>query len=220
MVNFGSFTYWTQIAFLGSHAQSNASTSLADIVPRREVVYVGGAYTNITVCFTSPMPPLSDQPPLPIVPLPKHNKATQHLTHTAGSRHQYHLHRPHRPNLRRETHPPSPAPSFAGSPPPATHHLHRRRRPNRHQFPVHARRPSRLGGLLPEQRPHRVPLRPAGARPLRVAAQQRRGAFRHHWPAERRVGHFYGHRAQWRTVAPGEAAHAVAGDRAYGRSGV
>lgn len=53
MVNFGSFaslTYWTQIAFLGSRAQSNHS-ALADIVPRREVMYVGGEYTNITVRF-------------------------------------------------------------------------------------------------------------------------------------------------------------------------
>jgi hypothetical protein len=50
MVNlrtFTSLTYLTQIAFLGGNAQTNSS-QLMDIVPKREVLYVGGQYTNIT----------------------------------------------------------------------------------------------------------------------------------------------------------------------------
>lgn len=51
MVNFRAFTslsYFSQLAFLGGNAQTNGS-QLADIVPKREVLYVGGRYTNITV---------------------------------------------------------------------------------------------------------------------------------------------------------------------------
>lgn len=50
MVNlhtFASLTWLTQAAVLGGNAQSNNS-QLADIVPKREVLYVGGRYTNIT----------------------------------------------------------------------------------------------------------------------------------------------------------------------------
>ncbi|KAJ3475614.1 hypothetical protein NLG97_g9397 [Lecanicillium saksenae] len=85
MVNFGSFAYWSQIAFLGGNAQPNAS--LADIVPRREVLYVGGAYANVTDHATNatsigltgqiyveklsphPLPPVdsSSRPRLPII---------------------------------------------------------------------------------------------------------------------------------------------------------
>ena len=45
-----SLTYLSQFAFLGSNAQTNAS-ELVDIVPRRDVLYVGGKYTNVTVSF-------------------------------------------------------------------------------------------------------------------------------------------------------------------------
>lgn len=50
MVNlrgFTSLTYLTQVAFLGGNAQPNSS-QLLNIVPKREVLYVGGGYTNIT----------------------------------------------------------------------------------------------------------------------------------------------------------------------------
>lgn len=42
-----SLTYLTQVAFLGGNAQTNGS-QLTDIVPKREVLYVGGQYMNIT----------------------------------------------------------------------------------------------------------------------------------------------------------------------------
>ena len=44
------FAYTTQLAFLGGNAQPNGS-GLADLVPKREVMYVGGQYTNITASF-------------------------------------------------------------------------------------------------------------------------------------------------------------------------
>ena len=50
MVNIRTFTsvaYLSQFAFLGGNAQTNSS-QLRDIVPKREVLYVGGKYTNIT----------------------------------------------------------------------------------------------------------------------------------------------------------------------------
>ena len=50
MVNlrtFTSLTYLTQVAFLGVNAKTNSS-QLLDIVPKREVFYAGGRYTNIT----------------------------------------------------------------------------------------------------------------------------------------------------------------------------
>jgi hypothetical protein len=53
MVNlrtFTSLTYLTQAAFLGVNARTNSS-QLLDIVPKREVLYVGGRYTNITASF-------------------------------------------------------------------------------------------------------------------------------------------------------------------------
>lgn len=49
---FTSLTYFTQVAFLGGDAQPNGS-QLMDIVPRREVLYVGGQYTNMTVSLDS-----------------------------------------------------------------------------------------------------------------------------------------------------------------------
>jgi hypothetical protein len=55
MVNFSTFTslaYLTQVAFLGGNAQPNSS-QLMDIVPKREVLYVGGEYTNITASLDS-----------------------------------------------------------------------------------------------------------------------------------------------------------------------
>jgi hypothetical protein len=50
MVNFRTFTsltYLSQVALLGSNAQTNVS-QLMDIVPKREVFYVGGQYANVT----------------------------------------------------------------------------------------------------------------------------------------------------------------------------
>ncbi len=48
--NLTSLLYLTQFAFLQANAQTNSS-QLRDINPRREVLYVGGRYTNITVSF-------------------------------------------------------------------------------------------------------------------------------------------------------------------------
>ena len=49
MANLRTFllAYATQSACLGGNAQPNGS-DLADIVPKREVLYVGGQYTNVT----------------------------------------------------------------------------------------------------------------------------------------------------------------------------
>lgn len=44
---FTSLTYLAQVAFYGGNAQTNSS-QLLDIVPKREVLYVGGKYTNVT----------------------------------------------------------------------------------------------------------------------------------------------------------------------------
>lgn len=55
MVNLGTFTFLThltQVALLGGHAQANRS-QLVDIVPKREVLYVGGRYTNVTASLDS-----------------------------------------------------------------------------------------------------------------------------------------------------------------------
>lgn len=49
---FTSLTYLTQVAFLGGNAQTNSS-QLTDIVPKREVLYVGGRYANITASLDS-----------------------------------------------------------------------------------------------------------------------------------------------------------------------
>jgi hypothetical protein len=49
---FTSATYLAQIAFLGGNAQTNSS-QLLGIVPKREVLYVGGKYTNVTVSLMS-----------------------------------------------------------------------------------------------------------------------------------------------------------------------
>lgn len=52
MVRLGSLTSlavcWTQVAFWGA-AEATKPSDLKDIVPRREVLYVGGKYTNISV---------------------------------------------------------------------------------------------------------------------------------------------------------------------------
>jgi hypothetical protein len=50
MVNLRTSTalaYLAQVAFLGGHAKTNSS-QLKHIVPKREILYVGGQYTNIT----------------------------------------------------------------------------------------------------------------------------------------------------------------------------
>jgi hypothetical protein len=52
MINLRTFTslaYLAQIAGLGINAHSTNSSQLANIVPKREVLYVGGQYTNFTV---------------------------------------------------------------------------------------------------------------------------------------------------------------------------
>ena len=54
MVNlrtFTSLTYLSQIAFLGGDAHTDSS-KLENIVPRREVLYVGGKYTEVTASST------------------------------------------------------------------------------------------------------------------------------------------------------------------------
>lgn len=43
-----AFAYLTQFALLGCNAQTY-NTDLRDIVPKREVLYVGGQYKNVTV---------------------------------------------------------------------------------------------------------------------------------------------------------------------------
>jgi hypothetical protein len=43
-----SLTYLAQVAILGGYAQINAS-QLVNVLSKREVLYVGGQYTNITV---------------------------------------------------------------------------------------------------------------------------------------------------------------------------
>jgi hypothetical protein len=45
-----SLTYLAQTAFVGGNGQTNSS-QLLDIVPKREVIYVGGRYANITASF-------------------------------------------------------------------------------------------------------------------------------------------------------------------------
>lgn len=77
-----SLAYLSQIAFLGGNAQTNSSP-LVNIVPKREVLYVGGHYTNITASFRF------------------HNFDT-HLTQKAGQCNQFYVNSYDRPNLRRE----------------------------------------------------------------------------------------------------------------------
>ncbi|ATY61089.1 hypothetical protein A9K55_006493 [Cordyceps militaris] len=72
--SFTSLAYWTQFAFAAANAQANTS-SLADIVPKRDVLYVGGEYTNVTDAVTNAtsialigqiyVEKLSPNPPLP-----------------------------------------------------------------------------------------------------------------------------------------------------------
>lgn len=55
MVNlrtFASFAYLTQVAFAGDDVYTNSS-QLRDIVPKRDVLYVGGQYTNVTASLNS-----------------------------------------------------------------------------------------------------------------------------------------------------------------------
>jgi hypothetical protein len=47
-----SFAFVAQGALLGANAHDNSSR-LLNIVPKREVLYVGGRYTNITVSLES-----------------------------------------------------------------------------------------------------------------------------------------------------------------------
>lgn len=48
-----SFTYLSQVAFLGGDAKTTGC-QLKGVVPKREVLYVGGQYANVTVSFGSP----------------------------------------------------------------------------------------------------------------------------------------------------------------------
>lgn len=55
MVNlrtFTSVTYLTQVVSLGGNAETNGP-QLMDIIPKREVLYVGGQYTDITASLDS-----------------------------------------------------------------------------------------------------------------------------------------------------------------------
>jgi hypothetical protein len=55
MANLRTFTsliYLTQVATLGGNAHTKSS-QLVHIVPKREVLYVGGQYTNITASLNS-----------------------------------------------------------------------------------------------------------------------------------------------------------------------
>jgi hypothetical protein len=52
MVGLRTFTALACLAFLGGNAQAN-SPPLMDIVPKREVLYVGGQYTNILTASLS-----------------------------------------------------------------------------------------------------------------------------------------------------------------------
>jgi hypothetical protein len=47
-----SLTCLTYFAFLGGNVQTRGS-QLRDIIPKREVLYVGGRYTNITASLDS-----------------------------------------------------------------------------------------------------------------------------------------------------------------------
>lgn len=47
-----SLIYLMHVAFLGGNVQTHSS-QLRDIVPKREVLYVGGQYTNITASIDS-----------------------------------------------------------------------------------------------------------------------------------------------------------------------
>jgi len=82
LCTFTSLAYLSQIAFLGGNAQTNSS-QLVNIIPKREVLYVGGQYTNITASF-------------------RFHKFDAHLTQKAGQCNQFHLDSYDRPNLRRE----------------------------------------------------------------------------------------------------------------------
>jgi hypothetical protein len=50
---FTSIAYLAQAAFLGGNEQTSG-TQLLGIVPRREILYVGGQYVNITASLDSP----------------------------------------------------------------------------------------------------------------------------------------------------------------------
>ncbi|KAJ3537178.1 hypothetical protein NM208_g6423 [Fusarium decemcellulare] len=73
---FTCLTYFTQVAFPGGNAQIS-SAQLIDIIPKREVLYVGGRYTNITASLDSHSfyiyveklspNPAPANPPLPII---------------------------------------------------------------------------------------------------------------------------------------------------------
>lgn len=49
---FTSLAFLAQVAFLGANAQTQSS-QLLDIVPKREVLYVGGRYTNSSTASLS-----------------------------------------------------------------------------------------------------------------------------------------------------------------------
>lgn len=47
-----SLTYLSQVVFIGANAKPHSS-KLLDLVPKREVLYVGGQYTNVTASVNS-----------------------------------------------------------------------------------------------------------------------------------------------------------------------
>jgi hypothetical protein len=85
MVNlqtFTSLTYLSRIPFLGGNAQANRS-QLMGIVPKREVLYVGGQYTSITASLDS-------------------HRLDAYLTRKTGHCNQFYVNGYDRPNLRRK----------------------------------------------------------------------------------------------------------------------
>lgn len=59
MLNFRTITAvisLTHSVFLGADAETKSS-ELLDLVPKREVLYVGGSYQNVTAGFSVPMLP-------------------------------------------------------------------------------------------------------------------------------------------------------------------
>lgn len=139
LCTFASLAYLSQVVFLGGNAQTNSS-QLVNIVPKREVLYVGGQYTNITASF-------------------RFNKLTAHLTPKAEQCNQFHLIGYDRPNLRREAFS-QPSPNK----PTTAHNLYRRRGSDRNQFSGYSRRTARMGSLFSLQRSYSISVRSACAR--------------------------------------------------------
>lgn len=154
--------YLTQVTLGSSNAQTDYS-HLKDIVPKRDVLYVGGKYQNVTVSQRS-----------------NHLHKHQNKPRRAEWCDECHIVSYGRPNLRRKALSQSRSKRSTTS-----HHLHRRSWTNRHQLPRYPGWSTRMGGLLHLQRPHCLLVGPACAGPLHLAA--RPGHSRHIRLASRRV---------------------------------